>query len=99
MLILWKDRKNKKTKLCYFNENSKIVEIEEILSDLLIKLGNDDYLELLKSNKNLALYDKILSRIDNGDYPNDYLSMISDEMLDDILKYLNDRNKKDNILE
>lgn len=77
----------------------KIVEIEEILSDLLTKLGNDDYLELLKSNKNLALYDKILARIDNGDYPNDYLSMISDEMLDDILKFLNDRNKKDNILE
>lgn len=70
----------------------KIVEIEEILSDLLTKLGNDDYLELLKSNKNLALYDKILARIDNGDYPNDYLSMISDEMLDDILKFLNDKN-------
>lgn len=69
----------------------KIVKIEEILSDLLSKLGNDEYLNLLKSNENLKLYDKVLARIDNGDYPNDYLNMITDDMLDDILNYLNSK--------
>ena len=69
----------------------KIVKIEEILSDLLSKLGNDEYLNLLKSNENLKLYDKVLARIDNGDYPNDYLNMITDDMLDDILNYLHSK--------
>lgn len=69
----------------------KIVKIEELLSDLLTKLGNDEYLNLLKSNENLKLYDKVLARIDNGDYPNDYLNMITDDMLDDILNYLHSK--------
>ena len=55
------------------------------------KFGNDEYLNLLKSNENLKLYDKVLARIDNGDYPNDYLNMITDDMLDDILNYLNSK--------
>lgn len=72
-------------------KTEKILKIEEILSDLLSKLGNDEYLNLLKSNENLTLYDKVLARIDNGDYPNDYLNMITEDMLDDILNYLNSK--------
>lgn len=66
----------------------KFDSIEEKLSKLLLKLGDENYLEIIYANENLKKYDDILAKINNGDYPVNYLDKITDEELDAILDYL-----------
>ncbi len=66
----------------------KFDSIEEKLSKLLLKLGDENYLKIIYANENLKKYDDILAKINNGDYPVNYLDKITDEELDAILDYL-----------
>ena len=66
----------------------KFDSIEEKLSKLLLKLGDENYLKIICANENLKKYDDILAKINNGDYPVNYLDKITDEELDAILDYL-----------
>lgn len=63
--------------------------IENKLSNLLSKLGEKEYLNLINENTLLKKYDNILGKIDNGDYPSNYINQISDKELDNIIEYLN----------
>jgi len=71
----------------------KITIIEDLLSEALLNLGTEKYMELIKGNKNLLEYDNILGKVDNGDYPESYMEQFTDEVLDDIIKYLNDKKE------
>ncbi len=66
----------------------KINQIEDILSTVIYKLSTQDYLELISSNKSLKKYDEISGKIDNGDYPPNYLDKLDDMVLDEIIIYL-----------
>ena len=71
----------------------KFDSIEEKLSKLLLKLGDENYLKIICANENLKKYDDILAKINNGDYSVNYLDKITDEELDAILDYLKKVNK------
>lgn len=62
----------------------KINQIEDILSTVVYKLSTQD----LSSNKSLKKYDEISGKIDNGDYPPNYLDKLDDMVLDEIIIYL-----------
>ena len=63
-------------------------KIEELLNNQLLSMSNQDYLSLLANNKDLKLYDEIMQKIDNGDWPQSYLNKISGKQLSNILNYL-----------
>lgn len=71
----------------------KFDSIEEKLSKLLLKLGDENYLKIICANENLKKYDDILAKINNGDYSVNYLDKITDEELDAILDYLKKVNE------
>ncbi len=68
--------------------DKKIKEIEDILSKALPLLSESDYLNLIDSNDNLRLYDEISGKVENNEYPENYLNRISDDDLDKIINYL-----------
>ena len=69
--------------------DEKFKNIEDKLSKLLLKLEDKEYIELIMANESLKKYDNILDKIDNGDYPRDYINQITDNELNEILEYLN----------
>lgn len=69
----------------------KIDQIEDVLSKVIYKLSTEDYLKLISSNMSLKTYDKISGKVDNGEYPPNYLDQVSDEMLDEIIIYLKEK--------
>ena len=69
--------------------DEKFKNIEDKLSKLLLKLEDKEYIELIMANESLKKYDNILGKIDNGDYPRDYINQITDNELNEILEYLN----------
>lgn len=71
--------------------NEKFLLIEKQLSDLLQKMDNKSYLNLIFSNTVLKKYDDIISKIDNGDYPENYRDQITDDDLDSIINYLKEK--------
>lgn len=66
----------------------KIELIEDLLSKALLLLSENDYIKLITGNDVLSLYDKIAAKIDNNEYPPNYLEKITNEDLDIILSYL-----------
>ncbi len=69
-------------------DNIKCAKIEFLLSEYLKKMSNDDYLKLINNCPELKKYDEIMAKIDNGDYPTNYLKNITDFELNKIIKYL-----------
>ncbi len=72
-------------------KNKKIGQIEELLSKALLDLNEKDYLFLLNSNEYLKKYDSVMSKMDDVIYSDNYLSQLNDELLDDIINYLEEK--------
>lgn len=73
------------------NRNEKFIFIENYLSSLLHKIDNSSYLALINDNEILQKYDNIIGKIDNGDYPENYMDQITDNDLDIIINYLKEK--------
>lgn len=72
----------------------KIELIEDLLSKALPLLSESDYQHLINGNDNLSKYDMIAGKVDNNEYPINYLDKISDTELDNILLYLKEATKR-----
>lgn len=70
---------------------SKFEAVENYLSLLINNIDYDSYVKLIKDNEVLNKYDDILSKVDNGDYPESYKGKITDEELDYIIYILKNK--------
>lgn len=71
----------------------KIDLIEELLSEVLPLLSEEDYLKLIQGNGVLCLYDDIAGKVENKEWPVDRLNEISEKDLDIIIAYLKEATR------
>lgn len=74
----------------------KFEKIEKNLSIILQILSTEEYLDFIYSNDSLNQYDKIMSKVDNGDYPSNYKDKITEDMLDEIIVLLDKKTNSYN---